>query len=45
MAYGLTFPVVVYVYTKDLGFVITVPADGLARNGSRPSAGAVLIKM
>ena len=26
-------------------FVITVPAEGLAPNGARPSAGTVLIKM
>ena len=26
-------------------FVITAPADGLAPNGARPSAGTVVIKM
>ena len=28
---------------QDLKVAITVPADGLAPNGARPSAGAVLI--
>ena len=31
-----------YIY-KGLNLVITVPADGLAPNGARPTAGTVLI--
>ena len=32
------------VYIKDLNLLITVPADGLAPIGARPSAGTVLIE-
>ena len=32
----------VYVYIWYQNYVITVPADGLAPNGARPSAGIVL---
>ena len=32
----------VYVYVWNLDLVTTVPADGLAPNGARPSAGIVL---
>ena len=31
------------IYTWDPSFVSIVPADGLAPNGARPSAGTVLI--
>ena len=38
---------IIYIYTyiyyiQDLNFVVTAPADGLAPNGARPSAGTVM---
>ena len=32
-----------HIYIRDVNLVITVPADGLAPNGARPSAGKVLM--
>ena len=34
---------VLVLYTDDLSSVVTAPADALAPNGARPSAGTVMI--